>query len=141
VTAIKAKLLERRSTISAAQTTPVLPLPLQRSSLSHDPLDQQDLLPKSRPTTPFQSSPMIPFSRTPVRPNTFNAEEYLQQKYDLQSQAHLLRSHYCRHEVFSLLLLRLHWNLSFYYRYNSYSPWRTSQTDSWLCLDQLVSVL
>jgi len=104
----KTSLLARRGTFSAAQTTPALPLHLrtiQRSSLSHDPLDQLHSKPVSRPTTPSQSSPSVSSIRTPIRSNTANAEELLLQKYDLQSQSHLLRSHYCRSEVCPLLLL------------------------------------
>jgi hypothetical protein len=99
---MKAGLLSRRSTISASRTAPALPLHLQglhRSKLSYDPLSQSDTKLNSHPTTPSQSSPSISSFHSPMRTSTFSAAESLLQKYDLSSQSHLLRSHYCRSEV------------------------------------------
>lgn len=88
----------RRRTIIAAQTSPALAhlRNVHRSRLSEDPLDQQDSSP-GRVSSPYQSSPSI--SSSPLKQNMVTAADALLQKYDLQSQSHLLRSQYCRSEV------------------------------------------
>ncbi|TFK54852.1 kinase-like protein [Heliocybe sulcata] len=91
--------LARRSTIGAARTSPALPLHLRgegRPRLSDDPFGQQDY---SSPASPFQSSPSLSAAKTLREMNRLNTPDLLLQKYDLQSQVHLLRSHYCRSEV------------------------------------------
>ncbi|KZT26458.1 kinase-like protein [Neolentinus lepideus HHB14362 ss-1] len=94
--------LTRRSTMGAAQTSPALPLHLRgdgRPRLSDDPFGQQDYSPPVHPASPFQSSPSLSTATAFRDPNRLNTPDLLLQKYDLQSQVHLLRSHYCRSEV------------------------------------------
>lgn len=94
--------LTRRRTIGAAQTAPALSLhlrALRRSRLSEDPLGQLDPDTPIHAPTPYQSSPSISSSKPPPPSRTFNLAEALLEKYDLQSQVHLLRSQYCRTEV------------------------------------------
>lgn len=90
----------RRRTIIAAQTSPALVhlRSVHRSRLSEDPLDQQDP-PPGRASSPYQSSPSIFSSPSPLKQNVVVAADTLLQRYDLQSQSYLLRSHYCRSEV------------------------------------------
>jgi hypothetical protein len=91
--------LARRQTVGAAQTVPALPLHLRtirRSRASEDPLGQLD---SELAATPYLSSPSIPSARTPPRSATVNVADALLEKYDKESQAQLLRSHYCRSEV------------------------------------------
>lgn len=90
----------RRRTIVAAQTSPALVhlRNLHRSRLSEDPLDQQDP-PPGRVSSPYQSSPSISSSPSPLKQNVVATADALLQRYDLQSQSHLLRSQYCRSEV------------------------------------------
>jgi phosphatidylinositol 4-kinase B len=100
----------RHHTIIAAQTSPALPSHLtgiRRSRLSEDPLGQQDPIPSERVPTPYQSSPSLSSSKQPYRSSSLNPEESLLQKYDIQSQVHLLRSHYCRSEVCSIYFCRI----------------------------------
>ncbi|KAF9227901.1 kinase-like protein [Gyrodon lividus] len=97
---------QRRRTIVAAQTSPALVhlRNTHQSQLSEDPLDQ---FAPSRPacaSSPYQSSPSVP-SQSPLRQNGISAADDLLQRYDLQSQSHLLRSQYCRSEVQFLLTL------------------------------------
>ncbi|KAI9571532.1 kinase-like protein [Boletus coccyginus] len=96
----------RRRTIVAAQTTPALVhiRDVHRSRLSEDPLDQQDP-PPGRVSSPYQSSPSISSSPSPLRQNVITTADTLLQRYDIQSQSHLLRSQYCRSEVQFLLTL------------------------------------
>jgi hypothetical protein len=99
----KRTILKRRQTIVAAQTSPAL-VHLQnmhRSTLSEDPLDQLDPSQPARVASPYQSSPSIPTTQHPFRQSTLNSGDYLLQLYDLDSQAHLLRSHYYHSEVSS----------------------------------------
>jgi phosphatidylinositol 4-kinase B len=101
----------RHRKIIAAQTSPALPSHLsnvRRSRLSEDPLGQQDPLSSDIPT-PYQSSPSLSPSKQPYRSSSLNPEESLLQKYDLQSQTNLLRSHYCRSEVCSVYLRIVQW--------------------------------
>lgn len=90
----------RRRTIIAAQTTPALVhlRSVHRSRLSENPLDQQDP-PPGRVASPYQSSPSISSSPSPLKQNVVVAADVLLQRYDLQSQSYLLRSHHCRSEV------------------------------------------
>lgn len=97
----KRTILKRRRTIVAAQTSPAL-VHLQnmhRSTLSEDPLDQLDPSQPARVASPYQSSPSIPSTQHPFRQSTLNFGDSLLQRYDLDSQAHLLRSHYYCSEV------------------------------------------
>jgi len=90
----------RRRTIVAAQTTPSLVhiRDVRRSRLSEDPLDQQDPSP-GRVSSPYQSSPSISSSPSTLKQNVVTTSDTLLQRYDIQSQSHLLRSQYCRSEV------------------------------------------
>lgn len=90
----------RRRTIIAAQTSPALVhlRSVHRSRLSEDPLDQRDS-PPGRVSSPYQSSPSISSSSSPLKQNAITAADALLQRYDLQSQSHLLRSQYCLSEV------------------------------------------
>src|SRR5262249_2577979 len=101
-------ILARRRTSDGAQTTPILPLHLrnlQKLRTSFDPLDQQGTNTSSRPTTPSQSSPSIVMPPAVTRSNPSSDDEILLQRYDVLSQRHLLRSHYCRSEVWLLLFI------------------------------------
>lgn len=93
------KPLGRRRTLGA-QTLPALPLHLQtirKPRLSEsDPLGQSDA---DTTTTPFQSSPSLTSARTPSRTAATHRADLLLEKYDLQSQMHLLRGHYYLSEV------------------------------------------
>ncbi|OAX44675.1 kinase-like protein [Rhizopogon vinicolor AM-OR11-026] len=103
----KRNISKRRRTIVAAQTSPAL-VHLQnshRSRLSEDPLDQLNSSPPARVASPYQSSPSIPTTQHPFRQSTMNFGDSLLQCYDLDSQAHLLRSQYYRSEVRFLLTL------------------------------------
>lgn len=91
---------ERRQTLSAARTSPMLPykvLDLRKSGASIDPLGQLD---DHAPTTPLpsQSSPALP-SMKRHRYGSPNSIDNIMQKYGMGTQMHLLRSHYCRSEV------------------------------------------
>ncbi|KAG6376167.1 kinase-like protein [Boletus reticuloceps] len=96
----------RRRTIVAAQTSPALIhlRNVHRSRLSEDPLDQQDP-PPGRVVSPYQSSPSISSSPSPLKQNTLATADALLQRYDIQSQSHLLRSQYCRSELQFILTL------------------------------------
>jgi phosphatidylinositol 4-kinase len=83
--------------VGEAQATSTHPLP-EKLRLSLNPLDQLGFRPNSRPTTPSRSSPSISTPRAIPYANMRSDEELIQ-NYDLQSQSHLLRSHYCRSEV------------------------------------------
>ncbi|KAG1789891.1 kinase-like protein [Suillus plorans] len=105
--AVSKKILKRRRTVVAAQTSPAL-VHLQnmhRSTLSEDPLDQLDPSQPSRVASPYQSSPSIPTTQHPFRQNPLNFGDSLLQRYDLDSQAHLLKSHYYRSEIQFLITL------------------------------------
>ncbi|KAH0830583.1 kinase-like protein [Lanmaoa asiatica] len=93
-------------TIIAAQTSPALVhlRNVHRSRLSEDPLDQQDS-PPGRVSGAYQSSPSISSSPSLLKQNVIAAADALLQRYDIQSQSHLLRSQYCRSEVLFLLTL------------------------------------
>jgi phosphatidylinositol 4-kinase B len=96
--------MSRRRTISAAQTSPALPSHLRNlrsSRLSEDPLGQLDPLSSEQVPTPYQSFPSLSSSKQPYPLSSLNPEDLLE-KYDIQSQIHLLRSHYCRSEVCSV---------------------------------------
>ncbi|KAF8844943.1 kinase-like protein [Paxillus ammoniavirescens] len=97
----------RRRTIVAAQTSPSLVRlrNTHRSRLSEDPLDQFGPSPPARVSSPYQSSPSIPSSQSPLRQNGISVADTLLQRYDLQSQSQLLRSQYCRSEIQFLLTL------------------------------------
>lgn len=98
--------LGRRKTIIGARTSPALTLVhnLHRSHLSEDPLDQLDPLNPALPPNPYQSLPSIPSSHSPLRQSTLPADTLLE-RYDIQSQSYLLRSHYCQSEILFLLAL------------------------------------
>lgn len=92
-----------RKTISAARTSPALPLHMKnirKPRLSDDPLGQNDPEPHTKSPSPFQSSPSIPSSSRQATHNSMpSGADLLLQKYDLLAQNHLLRSQYCRSEV------------------------------------------
>jgi hypothetical protein len=139
----------RRCTIVAAQTSPALVhlRDVHRSRLSEDPLDQQDS-PLGRVSSPYQSSPSISSSPSPLKHNVIATADALLQRYDIQSQSHLLRSHYCRSEVCpplyastrlrSSCIPRHYLVLS---RFCFFLCSRVYPTASWLCLNLHVSVL
>ena len=93
----------RRQTI-AVQTSPALPLHLRdprKSRLSEDPFGQNDppsiaMVPSP---SPFQSTPTFSGTRHFRRPNSLTSADVLLQKYDIEAQKFLLRTHYCRSEV------------------------------------------
>jgi len=93
----------RRQTIGAAKTSPALPLHMRtvrKPRLSDDPLGQNDHPLPVRSASPSQSTPSISSSSPqPRHSNTLSGADFLLQKYDSQSQSHLLRSQYCRSEV------------------------------------------
>lgn len=94
-------LLSRRRAMGPAQTVPALPLHLRglrRSRHSEDPLGQLDAE-HSETVTPYQSSPSISSARAPLRTASYNHADSLLQTYDISSQIHLLKGHYCRSEV------------------------------------------
>ena len=86
----------RRTTVGPSQTTPALPAHLvAKPRLSYDPFGQEDPQPTNSPS---HSTPSL----LPTRKHRSNAPsqaEALLQRYDQQSQMHLLRSHFCRSEV------------------------------------------
>jgi phosphatidylinositol 4-kinase B len=94
----------RRQTISAAKTSPALPLHMRsvhKPRLSDDPLGQNDHSLPMRSVSPYQSTPAISSSlQQSQHSNIASGADFLLQKYDLQSQGHLLRSQYCRSEVY-----------------------------------------
>jgi phosphatidylinositol 4-kinase len=93
----------RRQAIGAAKTSPALPLHMRtvrKPRLSDDPLGQNDHPLPVRSASPSQSTPSISSSSPqPRHSNTLSGADFLLQKYDSQSQSHLLRSQYCRSEV------------------------------------------
>ena len=93
----------RRRTIGGAKTSPALPLHMRtahKPRLSDDPLGQNDPPLPVRSVSPYQSTPSISSSpQQPLHSSTSSGTDLLLQKYDLQSQSHLLRSQYCRSEV------------------------------------------
>jgi phosphatidylinositol 4-kinase len=96
----------RRNIITAAQTTPALPLHVRRHRkprLSDDPLGQMDADTESTQTSPFQSTPT--FSPRPSSHRPKDPSESLLQQYDMPSQIHILRSQFCRNEVKFILAL------------------------------------
>ncbi|KAJ3779291.1 kinase-like protein [Lentinula raphanica] len=101
-------ILTRRRAMGPAQTMPALPLHLrglQRSRRSEDPLGQLDAEHKET-VTPYQSSPSISSSaRPPLRTASYSHADTLLQTYDIPSQVHLLKGHYCRSEVQFILSL------------------------------------
>ncbi|KAL0071382.1 Phosphatidylinositol 4-kinase pik1alpha (PI4-kinase)(PtdIns-4-kinase) [Marasmius tenuissimus] len=95
----------RRATVGPAQTVPTLPLHLQnirRSRNSEDPLGQLDA---EAVASPYQSSPSISTRPLIPRASSTHHADTLLQTYDIQSQIHLLKSHYCRSEVRFILAL------------------------------------
>ncbi|KAG8961256.1 Phosphatidylinositol 4-kinase pik1alpha (PI4-kinase)(PtdIns-4-kinase) [Tulasnella sp. 419] len=80
----------------AAQTSPMLPLPgsIRKSSRTTDPFGQLDH--SHAQTLPSSSSPSISL-RTPLR--SMSTPEPILNKYDMQYQSSLLRSHYCKSEM------------------------------------------
>jgi len=88
--------LSRRTTIGPSQTTPALPAHLvAKPRLSYDPFGQEDPQPTNSPS---HSTPSLLATRK-HRSNAPSQAETLLQRYDQQSQMHLLRSHFCRSEV------------------------------------------
>ena len=86
----------RRMTVGASQTTPAFPVHLiAKPRLSYDPFGQEDPQPTNSPS---QSTPSL-LTNKKHRPNFPSQGEALLQRYDQQSQLHLLRSHFCRSEV------------------------------------------
>lgn len=100
--------LSRRQTI-AAQTSPALPLHLKdprKSRLSEDPFGQNDLPSSSTHSpSPFQSTPTFSQSKHIRRGNSLTSADLLLQKYDIEAQKFLLRTHFCRSEIQFLLAL------------------------------------
>ena len=91
--------LLRRTTVGPSQTTPALPAHLvAKPRLSYDPFGQEDPQPTNSPS---HSTPSLLPTRK-HRSNAPNQAETLLQRYDQQSQMHLLRSHFCRSEVRSI---------------------------------------
>lgn len=103
--------LRRRQTIGAAKTSPALPLrirTIRAPRLSDDPLGQNDPPLPISAASPYRSSPSISLSKHHYQLSIPSGTDALLQKYDLKSQSHLLRSHYCRSEVghcFSVLCI------------------------------------
>ena len=100
-------LITRRRTLGA-QTLPALPLHLQsvrKSRLSEDPLGQLD---SENGAMPFQSSPSLTSARTAPRSAAVIQVDTLLERYDNQSQMHLLRGHYFLSEVSSSCILQLY---------------------------------
>jgi hypothetical protein len=94
--------VRRRQTIGAAKTSPALPLHMQNirePRMSDDPLGQNDPPLPIQSASPYRSSPSISSSKHHYHLSIPSGTDFLLQKYDLQSQSHLLRSHYCRSEV------------------------------------------
>jgi hypothetical protein len=90
--------LPTRRTVKAAQTVPALPLHLgsiRRSRSSQDPFGQLD----SDVSIPYSSSPSIYSARPSIPSATMSRGDALLGTYDPQTQAQLLRGHYCRSEV------------------------------------------
>lgn len=122
----------RRKTIGPSQTTPAFPVHLlAKSRLSYDPFGQED----SQPTnSPSHSTPSL-FPNRKHRPNAPSQGETLLQRYDQQSQMHLLRSHFCRSEVCSTSIEYSPGPKIGISRSNLCSRWRIFQTDCWLSLN------
>lgn len=94
----------RRQTI-AAQTSPALPIHLRdprKPRLSEDPFGQYDPPMPAASASPFQSTPAFSGWRHPRRPGSLNSAEILLQKYEPAAQTYLLRTHFCRSEVYLL---------------------------------------
>lgn len=90
--------LDRGKAVGPAQTSPTLHLHLTRKPrLSYDPFGQDDPHQPVPAATPFQSTPSI--SSHQHRTTNLSQADVLLQQYDVQSQMHLLRSHYCQSEV------------------------------------------
>lgn len=107
-TSTRPGVLARRRTVGAAQTVPALPLHLRtirRSRASEDPLGQLD---SELTPTPYLSSPSISSARTAPRSVALNFADALLERYDKDSQAQLLRSHYCRSEVAMIFFLKMY---------------------------------
>ena len=86
----------RRITIGPSHTTPAFPAHLvSKPRLSYDPFGQEDAQPTNSPS---HSTPSL-FPARKHHPNAPSQAEALLQRYDQQSQMHLLRSHFCRSEV------------------------------------------
>ena len=93
----------RRQTF-AAQTSPALPLHLKdprKARLSEDPFSQNDppssaIIPSP---TPFQSTPAFSGPRPFRRFGSLTSADVLLQRYDLEAQKFLLRTHFARSEV------------------------------------------
>lgn len=139
----------RRRTIIAAQTSPALVhlRNVHRSRLSEDPLGQQDS-PPGRVSSPYQSSPSISSSASPLKQNVMPVADTLLQRYDILSQSHLLRSQYCRSEVCPSLCAptqpgssRIYRHYLVPFRFSFFLRSRVYPTASWSCLNLHVSVL
>jgi phosphatidylinositol 4-kinase len=103
----------RRQTIGAAKTSPALPLHMRnilKPRLSDDPLGQNDHPLPVRSASPYRSTPSISLSsKQPHHSSALSGADLLLQKYDFQSQGHLLRSQYCRSEVCYIFYSSLLW--------------------------------
>ena len=88
----------------AVRTSPNLSL-LQKEKrqprFSDDPRGQLDPI---TPTAVTQSVPSLPSVKQTHQSSPSNASEFLLNRYDLSSQIHLLRGHFCRSEVCEHLL-------------------------------------
>ncbi|KAH7889675.1 kinase-like protein [Phlebopus sp. FC_14] len=96
-----------RGTVAGAQTSPALVhlRSMHRSRLSENLLSSLVSSPSPRVADSFQSSPSIPSLQSSLRTNAISTADVLLQRYDMQSQLQLLRSHYCRSEIHFLFTL------------------------------------
>ena len=97
--------ISRRTTVGPSHTTPALPAHLvAKPRLSYDPFGQEDPQPTNSPSHSTPS--LLPTGKH--RSNAPSQAEALLQRYDQQSQMHLLRSHFCRSEVRSMGVGQVH---------------------------------
>jgi phosphatidylinositol 4-kinase B len=87
----------RDEMMRAVRTSPSLSLRKedQLPRFSDDPLGQLDPVPPAV----TQSVPSLPFIKQPHQRSASSVSETLLNRYDFESQIHLLRSHFCRSEV------------------------------------------
>lgn len=126
-------LREGRRTVAGACTSTALMHShnTHKSRLSDNPLGQLTRSPPMSPPSPCQSTPSIPSSFSPFRHST-SAADVLLQRYDLESQSDLLRSHYCQSEVSNLFSYILVQDRAVS-RFGFYLHWRVSPSISWWC--------
>ncbi|KAH9966684.1 kinase-like protein [Russula dissimulans] len=96
---------QQRELIRAARTSPNLPLLRMEERpprFSDDPLGQMDPI---TPPAVTQSVPSLPTVKQNHQSTPSNASEMLLNSYDVGSQIHLLRCHFCRSEIQFILNL------------------------------------